>query len=188
MAQSKILLDTNSYFRMAKSIHPLLFVEFGPPCYCLYVIPELDDELRRNPRLQTKFAWAAEYDYASNRKRHPILSNKDRTAVLNSYEFIWSYVQDELPGPSRVDAKNLAYGYVLSIPVVTDDRDMRELAKVFEIRTLSSLDLAKLMCDCGHIQIKKVREMYEYWRYWNDMPHNAQADFARLFGDQRVEG
>jgi hypothetical protein len=183
MAQSKILVDTNSYFRLAKSVHPLLFVEFGSPSYCLYVIPELDVELRRNPALQTKFAWAAADEYASNRRRYPMLSNKERTSVQNAYEFIWNHVQEELPGPSRVDAKNLAYAYVLNIPVVTDDRDMRELAKAFKIPTLVSLELAKLMCDCGHIQLQKVREMLEYWRYWNDLPYNAQSDFARLFGE-----
>jgi hypothetical protein len=188
MAQSKILVDTNSYFRLAKSIHPLLFVEFGSPSYCLYVIPELDVELRRNPALQTKFAWAAEEEYASNRKRYPTLSRKELSAVQNAYDFIWNHVQEELPGPSRVDAKNLAYGYVLNIPVITDDRDMRELAKVFDVRTMVSLELAKLMCDCDHIQAKKVKEMFEYWRYWNDLPYNAQADFVRLFGDLTQSG
>lgn len=183
MAQSKILVDTNSYFRLAKSIHPLLFVEFGAPSYCLYVIPELDVELHRSPALQTKFAWAAHEEFSSNRKRYPTLSNNERTAVQNAYSFIWNHVQEELPGPSRIDAKNLAYGFVLNIPVVTDDRDMRELAKAFEIRTLVSLELIKLMCDCGHIQPRKAHEMLEYWRYWNDLPYNALADFARLFGD-----
>ena len=39
--QSKILIDTNAYFRLAQSIRPLLKVEFGDEEYCLYVIKEL---------------------------------------------------------------------------------------------------------------------------------------------------
>ena len=42
MPQSKVLVDSNSYFRLAKSIHPLLFQTFGDEEYCLYVLPELD--------------------------------------------------------------------------------------------------------------------------------------------------
>src|SRR5690606_4044435 len=45
VAQRKILVDTNSYLRLAQSIHPLLFSEFGPNACCLYVLKELDDEL-----------------------------------------------------------------------------------------------------------------------------------------------
>lgn len=138
MAQSKILLDTNSYFRLAKSIHPLLFVEFGEAPYCLYVIPELDVELDRSPALQTKFAWATEEEFRLNRRKHPMLSSRDRKAINNAYDFIWDHVQTALPGPSRIDARNLAYGFVLNIPVVTDDCDMRELAQAFNIRTMVS--------------------------------------------------
>jgi hypothetical protein len=42
MAQSKILVDTNVYLRLAQSVKPLLFVPFGDKQFCLYVIPELN--------------------------------------------------------------------------------------------------------------------------------------------------
>ena len=51
MAQTKLLIDSNSYFRLAKSLHPLLFEEFGADNYCLYVLKELEEEWSRNPRL-----------------------------------------------------------------------------------------------------------------------------------------
>lgn len=57
MPQSKILVDSNSYFRLAKSIRPLLNVTFGDEDYCLYVLKELEKEYDRNSRLQTKFEW-----------------------------------------------------------------------------------------------------------------------------------
>ena len=45
MPQSKILVDTNSYLRLAKSIRPLLFVPFGDKEYCLYILSELNEKL-----------------------------------------------------------------------------------------------------------------------------------------------
>ena len=44
MPQSKILIDSNVYFRLAQSIRPLLQVEFGKEKYCLYVIKGLQEE------------------------------------------------------------------------------------------------------------------------------------------------
>ena len=87
-----------------------------------------------------------------------------------------------MPGPSRVDAIYLSYGYVLKIPVVTDDRDKRALAAEFDIETMVTLELLKIMLDCGHVNRGKVKEIYGYWDYSNDVPHNAKADLARLFG------
>jgi hypothetical protein len=182
MPQSKILVDTNSYFRLAKSIHPLLVAEFGEKNHCLYILPELDTELRKNPSLQTKFAWALESQYVANRKVHPTLSRKQQNEVALARGFIWDHVQTEMPGPSRIDAIYLSYGYVLKIPVVTDDRDMRELGAAFEIETMATLELMKIMLDCGHINRGKVKEIYGYWGYSNDVPYNAKADLARLFG------
>ena len=44
MPQSKILLDSASYIRLARSIRPLLSDEFGEDNYCLYVLPEFEKE------------------------------------------------------------------------------------------------------------------------------------------------
>ena len=57
MAESRILLDTNAYFRLAQSIHPLLKAAFGDQNYTLYVLKELQVEYEKNPRLTNRFAW-----------------------------------------------------------------------------------------------------------------------------------
>ena len=54
MAQTKILFDSNAYFRLAQSIHPLLQVEFGKEDYCLYVIKELQVEYDKKPETQER--------------------------------------------------------------------------------------------------------------------------------------
>ena len=55
MAQTKLLLDSNVYFRLAKEIHPLLFQEFGDECYCLYVLEELQAEYDCSPVFKPNF-------------------------------------------------------------------------------------------------------------------------------------
>ena len=37
MPQRKLLLDTNAYLRLARSVHPLLFSDFGEDRICLYL-------------------------------------------------------------------------------------------------------------------------------------------------------
>ena len=55
MAQRKLLLDSNAYLRLAQSIHPLLFVEFGEDRTCLYLTEDFEREFARSRRLGTKF-------------------------------------------------------------------------------------------------------------------------------------
>jgi len=183
-AQSKILVDSNSYFRLAKSVHPLLFQEFGADRHCLYVLPELQQEYDREPRLHAKFPWVDDPDFKENRKRAPALSKKHKRELEVAREFLWDYVQTQLPGPSRVDVTVLSYGYVLGIPVVTDDTDMRALGNAFGVKLLKTLELLKLMLDCGHIDMPKVCAVASYLVYIPDLPKDFQEDYRRLFGEQ----
>ncbi len=183
MAQSKILLDSNSYFRLAKSIHPLLFQPFGEENFCLYVLPELEREYAREPRLQHKFPWVDEPEYRDNRDKRLSLSRKQRKAVDTAFAIMWDHVQTELPGPSRVDVTVLSYAYMLGIPVVTDDDDMIQLAEAFGITVRKTLDLLKMMLDGGHIDMAKVRSIVAYWSYVDDHPKDFVANYRRLFGE-----
>lgn len=184
MAQSKILLDTNSYLRLAKSIHPLLFVEFGSDLNCLYVLRELDEEYARSRRLQSKFGWVNEEIYLQNRGKHLTLAKSERQQVALAKEYLWDHVLQELPGPSPIDCLALAYGLVLSIPVVTDDGDMHKLASVFGIKVISSLQLMSLMLQCNHIEMRQVRQVVAYWSYEIDLPRNFAADYRATFGEE----
>jgi len=42
MAQTKILLDTNTYLRLAQSMHPLLGIPFGKNEFTLYIHKEIE--------------------------------------------------------------------------------------------------------------------------------------------------
>jgi hypothetical protein len=68
-APKVLLLDSCSYFRLARSIHPLLAGSFGPPPpYSLFVLAALDDEYLTNPRLQNKFEWVNAREYKQDRE------------------------------------------------------------------------------------------------------------------------
>src|SRR5690606_37949859 len=135
MSQSKILVDTNAYLRLAKTIRPLLFVPFGDNEYCLYILQELNTELAGR-KLQSKFPWVDDKEFAENRKHFPQISKKQKKSIQQNFEYVWDHVQTELPGPSRVDARYISYALELDVPVVTDDQDMTELAKVFDAKVL----------------------------------------------------
>jgi hypothetical protein len=182
MAQSKILVDTNSYLRLAQSIKSLLFVPFGDNEYCLYVIPELNEELERR-RLVSKFPWVDDPEYKSDRQHYPSLSKKQRKAIQDTFDFLWDHVETELPGPSRVDALYIAYAIELDVHVVTDDEDMIKLAKAFGARVMRSLELLKLMHDAGHVDMARVRAIVSYWRHIKDTPGQLNRLYRKLFGD-----
>ncbi len=184
MGQSKILLDSNSYFRLAKDFRPLLNTTFGVDNYCLYVLKELDDEFNRSHRLQTKFAWVELDEYRCNRKKRLTISRKDKKDVSVAIEFIRRHGIDQGFGISWVDSLCLAHGHVLSIPVVTDDTDMLQVGSDFAVRTMKTLELLRLMLDSGHIDKAKVRRIASYWNYIRDKPANFRADFIRIFGER----
>lgn len=183
MPQSKILVDTNAYLRLAKTIRPLLFVPFGDDEYCLYVLPELNQELG-NRTLQSKFPWIEDEEFAENRKHFPVISKKQKKSIEQTFEYLWDHVQSELPGPSRVDALYVAYALELGVPVVTDDQDMTELAHTFDAEVMPTLELLRIMLDCCHTDMNTINGLCDYWRYISDLPANFKADYRRLFGDK----
>jgi hypothetical protein len=183
MPQSKILVDTNTYLRLAKTIRPLLFIPFGNNEYCLYILPELNEELK-NHKLQNKFYWVTEDEFIQNRQHFPNIGQKQKKTIDQTFEYLWDYVQTDLPGPSRVDTLYVAYAIELNIPVVTDDQDMTALANAFDAKVMSTLELLKIMLDCGHTDMKIIQGLYDYWRHIGDRPANLEADFKRFFSDQ----
>lgn len=184
--QRKILLDSNSYFRLAWSIHPLLSVEFGEDRNCLYVCHEMEHEYKRSNRLKNRFHWVMEAEFIENRKRKISISRAEREEIPSTVEFLLAFVLDmkfppEETIPSEVDLRVLAIGAVLQIPVVTDDRAMHRVAQQFGVEVLSSLELLKVMLDCEHITWEKIIEIAGYWIYEKDVPARFKEEWSKLF-------
>lgn len=67
--------------------------------------------------------------------------------------------------------------------MVTDDQEMTTLATVFGAKTLSTMELLRMMLDSHHIAEATVKALFEYWRHITDLPANFTADRRRLFPD-----
>ena len=183
MSQCRILVDSNAYFRLAKSIHPLLNVEFGKKRYCLYVIKELQDEYNRSHRLKNAFSWVNDPEYIKNRSHLLEFTKEEKPEIRRAYDFILDYVRNVHPGVSRVDVLCLAHAEQLHVPVVTDDEEMRIVAGEYGITTYKTLELLKLMLDCRYIGIDKVKEIVSDWIYRNDKPKDFIVDYKKLFSE-----
>jgi hypothetical protein len=194
MAQTKIILDSNSYFRLAQNIHPLLCEPFGKSQFTIYIHSELSTEFRRSPRLKNKFHWFTEPRFVANRSRSISLSEENKREIESTYEYLWEHVQDEFltphgKGPSPIDTRIVAIALVLNISLVTDDRDMIELASAFDSKQITSLGLMKLMLDEGRIDDAKVDQVVEQWIYDNDTPYSGwREEFKRVFSRDAPEG
>ncbi|OGT65901.1 MAG: hypothetical protein A3I13_04015 [Gammaproteobacteria bacterium RIFCSPLOWO2_02_FULL_47_50] len=182
MPESPILLDSNSYFRLAKSIHPLLNIKFGKSEYYLYVLPHLEREFATNQRLNTKFWWVNEPQYKENRQKRLSITVKEKMRIEITADILLDHKRQNGLEISNIDIVCLAYGKILNIPVVTDDVEMREVADEFEILNNKTLELMLLMYECRHITIKKIQEIVAYWEHINDKPANFRSDFMKLFG------
>lgn len=187
MAQTKIIVDSNSYFRLAQNIHPLLSQPFGTEEFTLYIHTELNAEFKGSSRIKNKFHWVSESCYVANRGRSINLSKAQKRDIEHAYDYLWEHVQDEFltprgKGPSPIDTRIVATALVLGIRVVTDDRDMIELAEAFDVHQVLSLEMMRLMLNEGHINDEKVDQVVEQWVYDNDTPHrNWREDFEEIF-------
>ena len=175
------MLDTNAYLRLARSVHPLLFSEFGEDRTCLYLINEFDREFVRSRRLRSKFPWVDEPEYRENRDVRLQIGRKQRRAIRTAVEFIGDQADTDALGVSVVDISVLGHAHVLEIGVVTDDTDMRALGKSFGIEIMSTLALLKRMSDAGHIDYARVRQIAAYWLHEHDLPAKFARDYRRLF-------
>ncbi|MBN1670739.1 MAG: hypothetical protein JXR37_06890 [Kiritimatiellae bacterium] len=183
-----ILLDSCAYFRLARSIHPLLAESFGtPPRYSLFVLAVLDDEYLTSSRLRNKFEWVNEKRYVEDRRKKRYASKgKWAPKADTAFSFLAGYVKHHGLLVAPEDLKALAVGFVRDIPVVTDDRNCRQVADAHGIRCWGTLDLLKLMVDCGRITVGKAREVLLYWDHENDLPMakpETRKRYADLFGE-----
>ena len=98
------------------------------------------------------------------------MARKARMDIDLAFDFIWEQNISEGLGASPTDVKAIAYGYVLSIPVVTDDKDMLTLGAMFGVGMVRLIDLLDLMYKSGHIDKSNIDSLVQHLVYDNDMP------------------
>ena len=167
-----ILLDSCAYFRLARSVHPLLAGTFGPdPPYSLFVLAVLDVEYLTSSRLKHKFEWVNGTAYKQDRRdKTYVCRGKGANEVERAFSFLAGYAKQNELTLARADLMALAVGFVRKIFVVTDDRDVRYVADTHDIECMGTLDLLKLMLDAGRIIMSNVNEVLEYLDHENDLP------------------
>jgi predicted nucleic acid-binding protein len=122
-------------------------------------------------------------EYVKNRSHCLPVTRDQKPEISRAFDFILDYVRHVHPGVSRIDVQCLAHAEVLGVPIVTDDAEMREAANAYNIKIYSTLELLKLMLECGHVTIERIREIAGFWIYQKDQPINFRKDFKRLFGE-----
>ena len=116
MPQRKLLLDTNAYLRLARSIHPLLFIEFGEDQTCLYLIDEFEREFARSRRLRSKFPWVDEPEYRDNGQVRLQIGRKQKREIRMAIDFIGDQADADALGVSAVDVSVLGHAFVPDAP------------------------------------------------------------------------
>lgn len=183
MPSCNIIVDSCSYFRLARSISPLLKIPFGSAEHCLGVIEELDKEYEKSQSLKHRFFWVSETEYSDNRKNCFCPNQKQHSEIRHAFFFIREFARDTQFSLSEVDIYGLAYAYVLKVPIVTDDSEMLVVAKEFEIKTFKTLEILKLMLDNGLVDMRLIRAIASYWVYQNDTPKSFRKDYKSLFSE-----
>lgn len=170
MNEARILLDSNAYLRLANTFHPLLHSPFGSKRFCLYLTPEFQKEFDKSPRLKNKFGWVNQPEYIQNRKGRLKVSAAQTNDVQTAYSYLWQHNASASLGASRIDTRALAYGAVLGVPVVTDDKAMKILGEAFGITVWGILDLLKVMVESERIELSSVKTLVDYLHYIKDLP------------------
>lgn len=165
------LLDTNTYLRVADSFHPIIETIFGSPPCKFRVVPDLDHELKRNPRLASKFHWASSEIYSQDRSHHLRVSQEKRKEIKTNLEYVRETAQDLRLSTSPVDNFCLAYALAFGAIVVTDDGPMTLLAAEFDIPVTSTIDLLKLMYDEGRANLQEIRDAVTVIEGRGDVPN-----------------
>ncbi|NCC61944.1 MAG: hypothetical protein EOM12_13615 [Verrucomicrobiae bacterium] len=182
----QFLLDSNTYYRLALNLHPLLSKSFSKnPAHRLCVIKETEQEWSRNPRLKNKFEWLREDKYVEDRRNSTLkISKSDRERIENVYSYICGF-EDLLKGVniSRVDMIVLATGYIKKIVVISDDGGLQQVGEMAEIKVWSTLQLLKLMFTNKRINQHDIESLIEYWNYENDLPTRNVSLFRKQFND-----
>lgn len=182
MPLTRIILDSTCYFRLAQNIHPLLGVSFGKSEFTLYAHAGLAAEFEKEPRLQTKFDWFRERQYAENRTWSLNFSRKQAKEIETNFEFMWAEAQTAFPSVSPTDVRLLATAAVLECRMVTDDQELYRMAEMYGVHVTSSLELMRLMLDENHIDMAKIELVVAQWEYDGDKPANFRAKYIELFG------
>jgi hypothetical protein len=190
-----VLLDTNTYLRLAKRIKPLLGTPFGQKDYVLTILKEVETEVLRSSRLRFHYPWFDDADLAAERvSRRVRLSRRERAQIeaaksvrlSHVLENAGSYTAKGRSPPSGTDCFCLAFGQVRPAIVATDDLGMHKLANDFEIKIWHGYEPLKKMLTAKLVNRALVDEIYRALEQNDDLTATwrraKHMEFRKVFG------
>ncbi len=193
---TQVLLDTNTYLRLAKRIRPAVGREFGQVPYVLVILKAVEDEVYRSARLRFLNPWFDEPEFAEER-----LAKQTRLNAAEKQDL--KLVQDVLLGtvqldvakyttgrspPGATDCWLLAYGQVKGAIVVTDDLGMHTLAADAGLKVWHGFELLAKLRTAKIVDNDLVRQIYDALERNNDMTDTwreaKHREFSRIFGNK----
>ncbi|WP_291914432.1 hypothetical protein [Limnohabitans sp.] len=191
-----VLLDTNTYLRLAKRVRPFVGLEFGQVPYVLTILKVTEDEVHRNPHLQFRNPWFDQTEHAQERIAKQVrLTASEKAQVEAAQSVLLGWARMDLDRftsygrspPGEADCWLLAFGQVRPAVVVSDDLGMHELVKDFpDIKVwhgyelLAKLRTAKVVDDALiHAIYEALEANGDMTRTWRDAKHTT---FKRIFG------
>lgn len=65
--------------------------------------------------------------------------------------------------------------------MVADDQGMADLAEAFEVKSIPTLELMKIMHNNGHADIGKIKGIVDYWIAIGNCPANLHRELKKIF-------
>jgi predicted nuclease of predicted toxin-antitoxin system len=192
---TEVLLDTNTYLRLAKRIRPAVGRQFGQVPYVVVVLKAVEEEVHRNPKLQFKNPWFDEPEFAQERMaKQTRLSAAEKQDMKLVQEVLLGTVQLDIDKytshgrspPGATDCWLLAYGQVKGAIVVTDDLGMHTLAAEVGLKVWHGYELLAKLKSAKVVDNDLIRDIYDALERNSDMTETWRAakhnEFARIFG------
>lgn len=191
-----VLLDTNTYLRLAKRVRPFVGLKFGQVPYLLAIHKVTEDEVHRNPHLRFKNPWFDGPEFAEERLAKQVRLTKDEKAQIDAAQSVlMGWVQMDVSRftsfgrspPGYADCWLLAFGQVRPAVVVTDDLGMHELASDFkDIKVWHGYELLAKLKTAKAVDDALIRDIYEaleangdMTKTWENAKHKV---FKKIFG------
>lgn len=191
-----VLLDTNTYLRLAKRLRPLVGRKFGQKDYEITILKAVEDEVNRSARLKYLNPWFDETDLAQERIAKQVRLSVDEKAeigavvsVLRSHviENIASFSVGKRSPPGATDCWLLGFAQLRNAIVVTDDLGMHQLATDFDLQIWHAYELVEKLRSAKEVDGTFIREIYEaleanqdLTQSWIDAKHRV---FIKVFGN-----
>ena len=192
---TEVLLDTNTYLRLAKRIRPAVGRQFGQVPYVVVILQVVEDEVHRNPKLQFKNPWFDEPEFAHERKRKQTRLSADEKQAMKLVQGVLlgtvlldidKYTSHGRSPPGAADCWLLAYGQVKDAIVATDDLGMHTLAAEVGLKVWHGFELLAKLKSAKVVDSDLVREIYDALERNGDMTETwrraKHTEFSRIFG------